>query len=128
MTILEQAEHIIRLRDGFKKQIENLIISKNDNKITITLKTGTVQQCVAQETLSIDAKNDIVAEYFCENTQKNIEYVIEQWTRLSSTEIRLTFINKSGTNWTIKPKIHQLLLGKMSPKKGLESLYLNNNS
>jgi len=124
---LEWAIPYIKSRDSFKKEIINII--NNDNQIIVEKNNSKeiYKEIETKDIQNIEINNDFDINWFIlENSNSNIDEVVENWNRLIDPKIRLIFVElKTNRKWLLNPNIHSKIVEEQNIKKSLKTIKNN---
>lgn len=111
--------------NSFKKNIEKKEVFKD--RIVCHLKNGDKQIYQIRPKLNIDIlkKNQNRIIIVCLNTKDNLNFVIENWSRLIKNPLlKIIFTNTfENQQWSLIPFLHNKISEKATLKRGLKSLF-----
>ena len=125
--ILEWAENYVKHRDMIFGRIDK--IDKQQNRLLVTYKDGSVEQILPYPDLEIVDITKIkpAVTIITLNTKHNFDVLIKKWKSFSETkDLKMIFFNPESEiekRWIIKPYVHNRICDDKSLKQGLKAMF-----
>lgn len=128
MNLKEFIVHYVKAKDAYYKTLVGF--KEEEGKINFNFKTGSVPYFISEELEKIQLEK--LKQYpkkfmICNNTLKNVEYLIKNWKDFAVQEgLIIMFANPSiNEKWLINTAMHAKVTEEKDIKAGLMGLFNN---
>lgn len=128
MDLQEFIIHYVQAKDAFHKTLKSY--EEKEGFIEFEFKTGKIPYYISKDisTINLESIKNIPKKFIiCDNTLKNVEYLISNWKSFAEiTGLIVMFANsEQNEKWLINTNMHSRVTEEKDIKSGLLGLFNN---